>query len=241
MKHCVLGLIFTLVIISSCRKIDKSSLNEPCTGSCATVSGRFMTSNNQPLPNIPIEIRSERSRPNYIVDVRRIATTKTDANGYYSMQFALKDYEWGPQASASVSLSYSYDESKYLPIHKFYKDIRLSYDGARFERSDVSVTKNIRLPKLTKVNLTLSGFVPPLDWANNYFNVAAFNKAGADAKELAVSGCLADAPITTKEIYVGGDDSTRFSIERRKAGVVSIKDTMVYTPIGKTTALSFSF
>jgi hypothetical protein len=65
-------------------------------------------------------------------------------------------------------------------------------------------------------------------------------KAGPDAAVLPISGILADAPLNTQQIIVAGNDSTRFSVERRKAGVTTIKDTMVYTPLDKVVNLSFS-
>jgi hypothetical protein len=241
MKRDLLIALIAFFAFISCRKVDNSSLDKPCTGSCVTITGRFTTSENQPLANVPIEIRSERSTSRYSYEVRRIAKTKTDENGYYAVQFALKDYEYGLQATASVHLEFSYDENQYLPIHKYYKDIRLSYEGAAFERPDVTLVKNVYLPRLAKANVTLSGFTPPMDYANNYFAVGTYSKAGADGQERGVSGFIADASLITKEIAVGGNDSTRFNIERRKNGVTTIKDTTVYTPVGKVTRLTFQF
>src|SRR4029078_6120601 len=86
-----------LTLLRSCTKTDNSSVNVPCTDSCTTVQGRFLTGNNEPVTRISLEIRSE-SRPTLGLGqttIRKIATGKIDNNGFYSFTFYLKRGEYG--------------------------------------------------------------------------------------------------------------------------------------------------
>ncbi len=119
----LLSLLFISIVIHSCKKTDKSMFNSPCTDSCTIVQGRFITGNNEGVANIPIEMKSE-IRPTLGLGqttIRRIASGTTDINGFYSLKFGLQKREFGQMADAIVTIHFTYDRSRFVPV-RWYED-----------------------------------------------------------------------------------------------------------------------
>ena len=88
-----LPLLTALILFYSCTKTDKSMFNTLCTDSCTIIQGRFITGNNEGIANVPIEINSKIRPPSGLgqTTIRKIASGKTDNNGFYFLKFGLAE------------------------------------------------------------------------------------------------------------------------------------------------------
>lgn len=84
-------LLLGSLLIGSC---DKEEVNQ-CEAGCTTVQGRFVTGNGtEPLRGLPIKVVWFKEYGFFgRVGVRPKATTKTDANGNYTLRYALTEEE----------------------------------------------------------------------------------------------------------------------------------------------------
>lgn len=113
------------------------------------------------MANIPIEIKSE-IRPKLGLGqttIRKIASGKTDNNGFYSLKFGLEKREYGQIADALVSIYFNYDKSKFVPV-TWYESFGSDELIASITRKDTTNNANIYLTSRSKLKVRLANFVP---------------------------------------------------------------------------------
>jgi hypothetical protein len=232
--------LLPLLAFAACKKDDTG---EVCSTGCTVIEGTVTTSGAVPVSGVKVEVRSVRD-PKGIPKIRRIAEATTDAAGHYRLQFALTDYEAGPGASAATYLRYDYDENRYLPLGAGNTEVVLSapwLSTRPFENREVTLTRDIYLPLKAGVALQLSGWNPPVNYYDNFFQVTAYGKAGVDGYWLALYQTTATANPTNDQMLLPGGDSVRFELERRSTGnQLTKRDTTIWIPVGGT-SLQFSF
>ncbi|MCR5888376.1 hypothetical protein LRS06_11490 [Hymenobacter sp. J193] len=90
--HCLAALPLGIILLSGCKKEDVASR---CQTGCTTVQGRFMTGNGtEPLRGLPIKVVWFRDYGFFgRTGLRTKATTTTDADGNYTLRYALTEEE----------------------------------------------------------------------------------------------------------------------------------------------------
>lgn len=232
--------MFAIILFSLCTKTDKKMLNKPCTDSCTTVQGRFITGNNEGVANIPFEIKSE-NKPTLGLGqttVRRIASGKTDNNGFYSSTFALQKKEYGQVADAYVSIHFTYDKKRFVPVTS-YESFGAHELLSPFTRKDTTITANIYLTSRGKLKVRLENFAPVQ--SGDDFSVIASCGAGLDRRKSSGGYVKANQAVTEAEIDACGNEQTTVIVRRRKNGVSSLETTTIATPTGQLVAVTFAY
>ena len=215
-------------------------LNTPCTDSCTTVQGHFITGNNEGVANISYEIKSE-IRPTLGLGqttIRRIASGKTDNNGFYSSTFALQEREYGQMADAHLSIHFNYDKARFIPV-TWYEISGAEEPLGAFTRKDTSITANIYLTSRSKLKVRLENFVPVQPGDN--FSVITSCGAGLDRRYTSGGHIEAVQPVTEGEIDACGNEQTTVIVRKRKNGLSSSTSTTISTPTGQTVAVTFAY
>ena len=236
----ILLLLSSIALLYSCTKTDKSMLNTPCTDSCTTVQGRFITGNNEGVSNVAYEIKSE-IRPTLGLGqttIRRIASGKTDNNGFYSSTFALQQREYGLMTDAHVSIHFNYDKAAFLPV-SWYESFGANELLGPFTRKDTTITANIYLTSRGKLKVRLENFVPlqPSD----IFSIITSCGTGLDRHYTSGGFIEATQAVTEKEIDACGNEQTIIIVRKKKNGVYSSSSTMIATPTGQTVTVTFTY
>jgi len=236
----ILLLLSSIALLWSCTKNDKSMLNTPCTDSCTIVQGRFITGNNEGVSNVAYEIKSE-IRPTLGLGqttIRKIASGKTDNNGFYSSTFALQKREYGQMADAHVSIHFDYDKAGFVPV-TWYENFGADELLGPFTRKDTTITANIYLTSRSKLKVRLENFVPIQSGDN--FSVITSCGAGLDRHYTSGGFIEATQAVTEKEIAACGNEQTTVIVRKQKNGVYSSSSTMIATPTGQTVAVTFIY
>ena len=214
--------------------------NTPCTDSCTTVQGRFITGNNEGVANIPFEIKSE-IRPTLGLGqttIRKIVSGKTDNNGFYSSTFALQKREYGQMADAHVSIYFNYDKAKFVPV-TWYESFGAAELLGPFSRKDTTITANIYLTSQSKLKVRLENFIPIQ--SGDDFSVITSCGAGLDRHYTSGGFVEAAQAVTEKEIDACGNEQTTVIVRKRKNGVTSSSSMTIATLTGQTTAITFTY
>ena len=233
-------LLFFIALLSSCTKTDKSMLNTPCTDSCSTIQGRFITGNNEGVANISYEIKSE-IRPTLGLGqttIRKIASGKTDNTGFYSSTFALQKREYGQMSDARVSIHFNYDKTRFVPV-TWYESFGANESLGPFTRKDTTITANIYLTSRTKLKVSLENFIPVQ--AGDNFSVITTCGAGLDRRYTSGGHIEANQSTIEGEIDACGNEQTTVIVRKRKNGVSSSSSTTISTPTGQLTAVTFIY
>lgn len=214
--------------------------NNLCTDSCTFVTGRFVTGNNEGVPNIPVEIKSEIHATLGLgqTTIRRIASGKTDNDGFFSLKFALNEKEYGQMAKANVSMYFKYNRSRFLPIN-YYENFGAQESLGYFVKKDTTINANIYLTSRSKLKVRLENFIPIQ--AGDEFSVHTSCAVGLE-RHYSIGGSLkAIQQVTENEIDACGNEQTIIYIKKIKNGVSVSESTTISTPTGQTTAVRFSY
>ncbi len=239
MKGFILFFLMSFILMS-CTKTDKSMFNSPCIDSCTIVQGRFITGSNEGVANVPIEIKSE-IRPTLGLGqttIRKIASGKTDNNGFYFLKFGLEKREYGQMADAHVSIYFNYDKSKFVPV-TWYESFGTNELIGPFTRKDTTVNANIYLTSRSKLKVRLENFVPIQSGDN--FSVITSCGAGLERHYTSGGYIEANQVVTEHEIDACGNEQTTVIVRKRKNGVSSSSSTTISTPTGQTVAVTFTY
>ena len=239
MKTFIIFLLF-LPFLSSCTKTDKSLFNSPCTDSCTTVQGRFITGNNEGVANISYEIKSE-IRPTLGLGqttIRKIASGKTDNNGFYSSTFEMQEREYGQMSYAHVSIHFNYDKTKFVPV-TWYENFGMNENLGPFTRKDTTITANIFLASRSKLKVKLENFVPIQP--GDEFSVITSCGVGLDRHYTTGGFIEAKQAITEAEIDACGNEETTVIVRKRKNLIYSSSSTTIATPTGQTVPITFVY
>jgi hypothetical protein len=240
MKQAVFFISITVLAISCIKRTDNSQFNSPCFDSCTIVQGHFLTGNNEPIANLPIEIKSV-FKPTLgigISSTRNIASGKTDNNGFFSLKFGLNPNEYGQTANTYVSLYFSLDKSTFEPV-TWYDNFGTEEFLGGFRRKDTTLDVNIFFASIAKVKVTLENFVPIK--TGDKFYVETSCAVGLNRHLSQNDEVDASQNQTEKEIYACGNEQTKLFIIKVKNGVFIETDTTVYTPTGQTVPIKFSY
>lgn len=239
------SLLFSFVlatILWSCTKRDDTFLSVPCTDSCTTVRGRFQTGNSEPIPGLPLEVRFE-SSPTFGLGqttIRKIATGKTDNNGFYSFTFSLKPLEYS-EHNRHVFLTVNYDKTSFLPIPWYDQYGTDEIISVRSGKRDTTIVMDYYFASKAQLRLQLNNFTPS-STTDSFYIRSVYHEVGYDKRHVTEQQfLLATQSSNEKVIPIAGNQQNKISVVRRKGGTRTVSDTMIYTPTNQTTLLTLNF
>lgn len=238
MKTYYIVLLIALAL-ASCNKVDKATLNSPCSDSCTTIQGRFITENNQGIANVPIEIKSEiRGTLGIGTSTRRIATGTTNNNGFYSLTFGLNKDEFGEMPRASLQIFFNIDKSKLLPV-QWYESFGYDAFIGRITRKDTAIQANVYFASRSRIKIRLENFNPIV--TGDEFSVITSCGTGYERRETSGGFLYANSTNTEGEIDACGNEETSVILRKKKNGVYTSEVQKILTPVGEVKVLTFVY
>ena len=238
-------LLFSCLLLTtllwSCTKRDNSSVNDPCTDSCTTVKGRFLTGNNEPIAGLSLEVRFE-GRPTLGLGqttIRKIATGKTDNNGFYAFTFSLNPGEYS-KYNRYLFLKVDYDRTRFLSI-PWYDQFGTDEIIPVRERRDTIITMDYYFASKSQLRLQLNNFTP-LSSADSFYILPIYHDVGYNKKQATEPQFFVAAQIANEKIIsIAGNQQNKISAVRKKSGVRTVSDTLIFTPANQTTTLTLNY
>jgi len=236
----ILSILTLMMMFWSCTKTEESSINKPCFDSCTTVQGRFITGNDEGIANIPIEIHAEIQPPSGIgqTTIRKIASGITNNNGFYSLKFSLLQREYGQMTSAVLSINFSYNKLKLLPV-SWYENYKTAEFLGPLDRKDTTITANIFLASRSKLKIKLENFVPLQ--VGDGFSVITSCGVGLERHYESGGFIEANQPTTEQEVDACGNEETTVIVRKTKNGISSSTSTTILTPTGQIVPITFTY
>ena len=186
MRNCFKTVLILIAFtLYSCHGTDDdTALAYYCNGNCNTISGRIYTEDNVGVANVTLLFSHHASGigVNY---TRLIAKTRTDENGYYTLEGYVKDNELGSgtfsivvdkqklETSLSAGFFRPSDLVSGFPLANEYLIPNLQ------DRSPIT-NLDYKIPFKTMLTVHLTGFNPIA--ANDYFGVGNRIKYGFDSE-----------------------------------------------------------
>ncbi len=256
----IVFLLFILAAFMGCVK-EEDETGLVCTSGCTTVSGHIITSGNAPLKGVKLQLKyiKEHYLASYHSWLKREATT--DANGYYSMSFNIKDDEvqsskWGQY---SYYFEFGVDFSNLDPDKYF-----LSYDSYTSDfyhtspslKQDTTYNISFYMPAKDYVTVHLNNFKSVQE--GDHFEVQTFFPWGWGPKsdendgsnllntEYGISSSgydhfVAESGNQAFRVPVARNDTNIVRIIKMKNGVASSEDLKLFVPKDNNIELSFEY
>ena len=251
-------LLVILVAFIGCGKEDDETERE-CTPGYTTISGHIVTSDNAPLKGIELQLKYVEAR--WLAGshswLKREATT--DANGYYSMSFNIKDDEvetYEAQYSSYFELGFDFsnlDPDQYF-LSYYSADNDYSFSVSPSLKKDTTYTLSCYIPAKDYITVHLNNFKPVQE--QDCFEVETYFPWGVKTEEKNDSGILnteygisssgydnfvAEEENQTFRVPVARNDTNIVRIIKIKNGVASPEDHKLFVPGNNTIELAYEF
>jgi len=230
------------LLLAGCSK-SQDDTGKDCLQSCTVIQGHIVTLNNQPLEGIPIEFNNDKSLP-YAPDIRKIAKTQTDENGYYNMSFFIEDEELGEDARGTFEINMDFNSlntTNYLLLKsiKIREGFFVGYLNPLSER-DTTIVIDFYIPKKALATINLNGFSPIQN--EDYFKAQIYFPGGYKTKNIDENQIFEFGPSLGEKLKaveinnkydnmeVAAGEYNLLHIEKRKDGVISSEDVPFYVP-----------
>ena len=230
------------LLLIGCSKVQDDSSKE-CIQNCTVIEGYITSLNNEPLKNILVEFNNDKSLP-YESNIRKIAKSKTDENGYYRMSFFLEDEELGEEALGSFEILMDFSSldttqyffSKNIEIRKGYFVSNLN----SIDQRDTTLVKDFYVPQKTFVTINLNGFNPVQN--EDFYKAEVCFPIGFRVEEDVENTVFEYGPAKGEVIMaseldnefvnvsVAAGDFNLLKVEKRKDGVLISKEISFFVP-----------
>ncbi len=250
--------LFILFAFASCTK-EENDTATICTAGFTTIKGRVVTSGGLPLQGVKVQLKyiKERYLLSYHSWLKREATT--DANGYYSMSFNIKDGEvesFEGQSSSFFELKvdlHNLDPDKYfLSFYSLKSDTSYSLSTYLPLKKDTTYNASFYIPIKDYITVTLKNYQPTHQ--NDHFEVQTFFPWGIkyDEKkmlntEYGISSSGDDHFVAKSEsqtfqrVPVARNDTNIIRIIKIKNGVAIPEDHKIFVPENSAIELTYEY
>lgn len=255
MKHLI-GLFTLLFLFTSCEKTEDDT-NDSCTSNCTTLSGKFITLNNVPVPNVKVSLK-------YRIgggelgggSTRKIVSLKSDQYGNFYKDFYIKDSELGPAAGGYFQADIDdsgLDVTKYIRTNNLIGGNSVDIGFAIFSiiNRDTLIDKTYYIPKKAYIKVNLNNFIP--QQTDDYFEVQTlypfgekigFNTFLNSEYATGFSGYgnwKATNLNTSLLIFVAEGENNIIRINKIKNGVGSSEDFPIMIPPNNSIELTYNY
>jgi hypothetical protein len=255
MKYLVYCIIL-ITSLGSCKKtIDDTNNN--CTSNCTTLSGKFVSANNEPVPNIKVSLSyNVGSGPFGGGYTRKIVNVISDQNGNFIKNFYIKDHELGDTADGYFLTEIDdskIDNSRYIRTNNLIGTTTTIIDFAIYSitRRDTVINKIFYVPKKAYIKVNLNNFSPIS--AGDYFEVQSLYPFGPNigvntflnsSFSTGFSGYgnfQAKGLNTQVTVFVAEEERNIIRIFRRKNGLNTSEDFPVFIPKNNSIELTYNY
>jgi len=248
---------FTLLLVfTGCEKTEDDT-NNNCTSNCTTLSGKFVTLNNAPVPNIKVSLKYRISGGELGGgSTRKIASLESDQNGNFHKNFFIKDNELGNGASGYFDVEI--DDSN-IDVNKFIRTNNLigstttdiGFAIYSITNRDTIIDKTFYIPKKAFIKVRLNNFVRLQ--ADDSFEVQTLFPFGSKVGinnflnseySTGFSGYGNWTAISNNNlftVFVAEGETNIIRVFRRKNGVNSAEDIPIFIPVNNTIELTYDF
>jgi hypothetical protein len=249
MKRIILLLIL-MIIFQSCSKTENDTDNN-CTSNCTILKGRFVTENNTPLKDIKLRLDYRISNAPFSASTRIIKETKTDENGYYSMEFYLEESEIGENGQGFFALLI--DESNLNPENYIRQDaVYIGETIYSLPTRDTIIDKSFYIPTKDFITVTLNNFVPIVD--SDSFEVRTHFPSGLyigqnnfiDSEYATQSSGFGNYKSNSKNqtfenVLVAKNEPNVITVFRHKNGVGTTEQFIIFVPDNNNIELIYEY
>ncbi|KUJ61358.1 hypothetical protein AR687_13010 [Flavobacteriaceae bacterium CRH] len=241
-------LLFLLIIAVSCSKTEDDT-RDTCTMNCTTLSGNFITVDNKPLAGIEVSF-SYHIGSQVGSYTRKIAKTKTNSKGDYSVDFHLNDSELGNAAPGYFIISV---DDKNLDPNEYFRlgnNAGLGYDIHEIKNRDTIINASFYIAKKTNIKVHLNNFIPLKE--GDFFEVKTYFSHGIKNENLNSlesfysygSGDIFKASVKNQAstITAAEGEKNNIVISRRKNGITFENEIHeVFIPANNQIELTFDY
>ncbi len=252
-----LFILFILFAFVGCEK-EEDDTKIVCTSDCTTISGHVVTSGKLPLKGVKLQLKYIEQRMFYYHSWLKRETI-TDANGFYSMSFNIKDGEvmsFEKQSYSHFNLQVdlsNLDSDKYfLSYYSLENDTTYSLSTHLSLKQDTTYNASFYIPAKDYITVTLKNFQPAQ--AVDHFEVQTFFPWGtkSDEKKLlnteyGISSSGYDHFVAKTEsqtflnVPVARNDTNIIRIVKVKNGVASPEDHKIFVPENNAIELTYEY
>lgn len=255
MKKIITLFLFSL-ILSSCSKTDDDAGNK-CTSDCTTITGKFVSANDEPVPNVRLKLQYESGGGIFNPGkTRKIVDVKSDKEGSFYKNFYIEDQELGinPKGYFNVIVDDSgLDVNKYIRSNNLIGNTTVDMGFTIFSitNRDTIINANFYIPKKAYIKVNLNNFLPQS--SEDHFEVQTLYPFGAeigyneflDSKYgTGFSGYdnfNATSQNNQLKVFVAENERNIIRIFKRKNGVNTSEDYPIMVPANNNIVLSFDY
>jgi len=221
----VIFFISSSFFLTNCFIEDDIDLNQACINNCATIQGRFTTENGSvSVGNLPLELQWENIGM-LNGTTRKIATTTTDQNGFYSFVFEAKDHEL---TKGEFKVIFTINQQEFI------KPIYQDFSFHNITTKDTTIIYNYHLAKPARIRLKV---INPENFASaevaNLYTSFKLNNLDYDIQQVSSDVDLKMLESNEKLILVAGNQITYIRIFTKVNGVMTVKNDSIFTPINE--------
>jgi hypothetical protein len=255
MKNLI-AIFILFLLFTSCEKTEDDTDNN-CTSNCTTLSGKFISLGNQPVPNIKVSLKYRISGGELGGgSTRKIVDTKSGQDGNFYKDFFIKDSELGYVASGYFQVEIddsNIDLDQYIRTNNLIGGNSADIGFAIFSiiNRDTIIDKTFYIPKKAYIKVNLNNFIP--QQADDNFEVQTLypfgEKIGTNTfldSEYATGfsgygNWKAENINNTLHVFVAEGEKNIIRIFRRKNGVNTYEDFPIVIPPDNTIELTYNF
>ena len=252
----IITILIILLVFTSCEK-NEDDLKDVCTENCTTLSGKFISANNEPVANITVTLNYRISGGGFGGgSTRKIVKIESDKNGNFYKNFYIKDSELGNTAMGYFDIGI--DDSK-IDVNKYIRtDNLIGTTTMIIGKSIYAITNRDTIinftcyfPKKTYIKVNLNNFTP--QQVDDSFEVRTLYPFGGNVgyNEFLDSpygtGFSGYGNWTAKNlnnnlnVFVAEGEKNIIRIIRRKNGVGSSEDFEVNVPPNNSIELTYDY
>lgn len=256
MKKTVL-ILSILFAFMSCEK-EEDETDIVCTSGCTTISGYIVTTDNVPLIGVKIQLKYiEQALGYYHSLLKREATT--DANGFYSMSFNVKDDEvekFEGYLSSYFELQADFNsldpDNYFLPEQVSETNVSYSLNSIISLKNNTKYTESLYIPTKDYITVTLKNFQPAK--AGDHFEVQTFFPWGAKSDKKKMLNTEYGINFSGYDLFVAQSENQTFRnvpvalndtnivrIVKVKNGVAIPEEHKLFVPKDNNIELSFEY
>jgi hypothetical protein len=248
MKRAIFFL-FILFAFIGCHKEDDDT-DQVCTSNGTTIYGKIITANNTPVKDINVNFQSFTGNLLYS-KTRYIKDTKTNGNGFYSMNFNIEDGERTPDCFFELKIDLSnLDPKKFLLPDFFNGYTGTSFSGGEL-KNDTVIEAPFYIPMKEYITIHLKNYKPVQ--TNDWFEVQTFFPWGMKSDEkkmlnteygISSSGYdnfVAKNESQTFRVPVARNDTNIIRIVKVKNGVAIPEDHKLFVSENNNIELTYKY
>lgn len=234
---------FTIFCFTSCFVDDDTC--EICTEDCTEFRGQLTTEDGNPIAGVDIHLEYVSSHI-FLSAVRKIATTTTDKNGFYTILAFLQDNEIEKGNNGEIGIYFNVNQvsdlipDSYLkPITTFKQNDRVidAFKSKVFfyqlSKRDTILTNNFIAPKKGRIQIKIDDFTPIKE--NDYFyvtvdyNYSFFNPQWSFRHNFDLNSIRLNEPTTNfiSNFETTLNDKITLRLQKKKDNILTFKDSIL--------------